>query len=88
MVLGPHSMLQSRKSVILEVEKVLDAKLRESKATSTYLTFDVKLFPHVLSVGEWSTLLKRYVQSGWVDAQYIHDQRDGNYIQLTPPTEP
>ena len=78
MALGPQK--QNKEALLKQVEAIIDKHVKSSDGDRVIIA--TSLLPDRFSAADWPTLKKRYKEAGWKRAEYVSDQRDGDFIDL------
>lgn len=79
MAIGPQ--IKDKETTLKQVEVIIDKHIKASCGASA-LNISTSLLPDRFSACDWHILEKRYKAAGWKRAEYVSDQRDGDFISL------
>lgn len=80
MALGPESLLTSDEARLAAAEAVVDNAIVNAKSRPVRVS--ATLLPSVSGNDLHSALMMRYFLAGWGGAMWVHDYRDGDYLEL------
>lgn len=77
MALGPQ--IKTKEYLLKKVEAAIDSYIQGSPDR---VTIDVSLLPYGFSSKIWNELRHKYLKAGRKRAEYVFDQRDGDYLDF------
>lgn len=78
MARGPER--ESKEQLLRQTEAIIDRHLAGNNGE--YASISTDLLPDRFSITDWPALKRRYKQSGWKHAEWISDQREGDYLEF------
>lgn len=78
MAIGPQK--ENKEALLKQTEAIIDKHIKGSDGDEVLIA--TSLLPDRFSASDWHILKKRYKAAGWKRAEYVSDQRDGDYIHL------
>lgn len=79
MATGPQT--QNTNARLRQAEAIIDKHIKSSER-SEQITIDVGLLPVSFNHRDWETLKPKYLSAGWKTAEWVSDQRDGDYLDF------
>lgn len=79
MAIGPQQ--QNKVAILEQAERIIDKHLAGSVDGATIST---TLLPDGFSCSYWPALESKYLKAGWKRAEWVTDQRDGDYLCFEP----
>lgn len=78
MAIGPQH--QNMDALLAQAEVIIDKHL--SGHCGDRVTIATSLLPNRFSSSYWPSLRRRYISAGWKSAEWVSDQRDGDYLDF------